>query len=97
MVVLVGSIVAIVARELIEGAMFTTSHIGAVMYLPSLSWDEKMKYVRAMVFGLLTGGLLGTVVSLAVGYSLKTAIKDHEGVDHGVEGGEAASKVLKCD
>ena len=67
MVVLVGTIVVLVARELIEGAMFITSHVGAVMRVPSLSFDEKMHYLKAMTCGILSGALLGTMVSLAVG------------------------------
>lgn len=94
MVVIVGAISVLIARELIEGCMFITTHVGAVMRIPSLSAEEKKKYVRTMIIGIVSGLLLGTTVSLAVGYSLKTAISDHEGVDHGVEAGEAVSKLI---
>lgn len=92
--VLNGTIVALIAREFIEGAMFIMTHVGAIMHVTSLSFTDKMYYLRAMLAGILTGLLLGILVSLAVGYSLKVAIHDEEGVDYGVEGFEAVSKLI---
>jgi high-affinity Fe2+/Pb2+ permease len=51
--------------------------------------------IIACMGGLFLGFLGGTIISLAVGYSIASAIEEHEEkVDGGVEAGEGASKLI---
>jgi hypothetical protein len=88
------TVACIIARELLEGAMFATSHIGAVTKNTGLSPQEKENYLKRLIPALACGVITGGIISVAVGFSVAQAIGSLDTVANGVEAGEGASKAI---
>ena len=88
------AVACIIARELAEGALFVMSHFGAVIKHPNLSQQEKLHYLKAMVPAVISGVVLGAVISIAVGFGIARATSSLNSVSYGVELGEAISKLI---
>lgn len=87
-------IACIIARELAEGALFITSHIGAVLKNPVLSYEKKKYYLWGLIPAVVIGTLSGLIISIAVGFSIARAIGQLEAAEEAVEVGEAVSKTI---
>ena len=85
---------ALIARELFEGAMFITTHVGVVVKNTILTDEEKRSYLNQLYIGIASGLLIGVVISIAVGFSLAAALNQIDRADYGVEIGEGLSKVI---
>ncbi len=88
------AVACIIAREMLEGIMFISSHAGAV-YKSDLDSSRKSGYYRWIFYGVAVGLLCGLAISLGVGFGL-ASISD-EGLDKaevGMEAGEGVSKLI---
>lgn len=94
------AITVITAREVFEGAMFTISHLGAVLKSPDdiLTKEEKKSYTKWIIGGLIAGLISGLVISMVVGFTLMGVREGLEGVtqnlDNAFELGEGLSKLI---
>ena len=88
------AVASIIARELIEGAMFVTSHFGAILKNTHLAAEQKNHYMKALVPGLVFGVCTGGIISVAVGFGFSKAVENLDSVKSGVEIGEGISKAL---
>lgn len=87
-------VACIVAREMLEGIMFVSSHTGAV-YKSQLSTLRKIEYYKYITFGSIAGLLCGLAISLGVGFGLASlSEKGIEDAELGMEAGEAVSKLI---
>ena len=84
----------LIARELFEGAMFITTHVGAVVKSSILDEKEKRSYLNQLYIGIASGLLVGVVISLAVCFSLAAALHQIERAEYGIELGEGLSKAI---
>lgn len=88
------SVACIIAREMLEGIMFVSSHSGAV-YKSQLDSSKKYEYYKYIAFGVIAGLLCGLAFSLGVGSGLSSLDEDHiENAELGMEAGEAVSKLI---
>ena len=55
------SVVSLIAREMFEGCMFTTTHVTAINKSDLLSDDEKKSYLRGL-YGAIALGFLGKIL-----------------------------------
>jgi len=95
MVAIQSSVACIIAREVAEGFFFTTSHVGMVLKTDTLPATEKRRYLIGLATGVLSGLIAGSVIAIAVGFSLEKALGNQlDTVSNGVEAGEAASKLI---
>lgn len=88
------AVACIIAREMLEGIMFISSHAGAV-YKSSIDESKKTSYYMWIAYGVGAGLLCGLAISLGVGFGLQS-IND-EGLDEaevGIEAGEGVSKLI---
>jgi hypothetical protein len=74
--------------------MFVFSHIGAVIKSTDLNPDEKRKYYVYLASALLGGMTAGAVISIAIGFSVASALHKLDDVANGVEIGEGISKSI---
>lgn len=88
------AIVTLIAREIFEGFMFTTTHVKAVTKNELLNEEEKKICLRRLWYGLALGGLAGLIISLSVGFALSAALHQIEDADWGIEIGEGISKAI---
>jgi len=90
------AIACIVAREFLEATMFITSHFNAVRKSSSLDASTKTEYYKALSISGVGGLLSGLAVSLGVGFGLKAAFEEGNGLqaEIGMEAGEAVSKLI---
>jgi len=88
------TITAIMVRELIEGVMFCTTHIGAVLKNEVLTKEEKAKCLKVLIPSVLSGVSIGLLVSIAIGISLVYAVGDQSSTQFGVEVGEGVSRLI---
>jgi len=88
------SVACIIAREMLEGIMFISSHAGAV-YKSNIDKSKKMSYYMWIAYGVGAGLLCGLAISLGVGFGL-SSINDEglEEAEIGIEAGEGVSKLI---
>lgn len=89
------NIACIIARELIEAAMFITSYVGAVVSCPTLDKESRMSYLSVLIPSILAGMIFGLAISLGVGFGLASVMEDSaDNIEYSVELGEALSKLI---
>jgi len=88
------SVACIIARELLEGIMFVSSHAGAV-YKSQLNSPRKFEYYKFITGGTIIGLICGLAISLGVGFGLAGVNEEKiEDAEVGMEAGEAVSKLI---
>ena len=88
------AVTCIVAREMLEGIMFLSSHVGAV-YKSNIDDSKKLGYYKWLAYGSFGGLMIGLAISLGVGFGLASISESglHE-AEIGMEAGEGASKLI---
>ena len=86
-------VACIIARELLEGTMFTFSHVGTVMKNNDIDDAQKRVYYIEMGAGVVCGIIGGFLIAIGFGFGL-TSISSLEDADIGIEMGEGLSKLL---
>lgn len=88
------TITAIMVRELLEGAVFCVTHIGAVVKNPVLTINEKKRSLRVLIPAIFSGVSIGLLISIFVGISLIYAVGDQTSTKYGIEVGEGVSRLI---
>lgn len=86
-------VACIIARELLEGTMFTYSHYGTIIKNKNLDDATKKVYYNTMAVGVVCGIVGGFLISIGFGFGL-SGIKDAEEAEIGIEMGEGMSKLI---
>jgi hypothetical protein len=88
------AVACIIGRELIEAVMFITSHVGAVAKHPTLTKEQRWKYLERLIPAVMFGFFFGLIITIAVAIPLSQQADKLHTAHSGVEIGEGISKTI---